>query len=75
MHQVNCDEMPGAAEQESNPAYSLFHCCDRSLPLEVSVLINRVLLNMEVDTSATKSIITKQTYCVLWPNDKALSLT
>ena len=70
-HQVSCDGTPDAAERANDSTYSLFHGSDRSPPLEISVLVNGVPLNMEVDTGATKSIISEQTYRRLWPDGRA----
>ena len=53
--------------QQSEPEYALFHFSDRSLePIVVSPLLKGVELLMEVDTGATRSIISQCTYQRLW---------
>ena len=39
-------------------------------PLKVTVIVNDANLEMEVDTGASASIISEQTYNQLWPQDR-----
>ena len=53
--------------QQSEPEYALFHFSDRSLePIVILPLLKGVELLMEVDTGATRSIISQCTYQRLW---------
>ena len=69
-HQVTADKLPVATHEpdaDSN-AYTMFHLpTPRSDPLAVKVSLNGVPVEMEVDTGATLSIISKATYHKLWP--------
>jgi len=52
--------------------YSLYYSTSNKLrPLEVSLRVNQVDMTMEVDTGATLSVISEQTYSHLWPKELA----
>ena len=52
--------------------YSLYYSTSNKLrPLEVSLHVNQVDMTMKVDTGATLSVISEQTYDHLWPKELA----
>ena len=54
---------------DTDPAYSLFNVTHTSIkPLLVTVELNESPVDMEVDTGASMSLISKITYDKLWPN-------
>ena len=54
---------------DTDPAYSLFNITHTSTkPLLVTVELNQAPVDMEVDTGASVSLISKDTYDKLWPN-------
>ena len=54
---------------DTDPAYSLFNVTHTSTkPLLVTVELNENSVDMEVDTVASVSLISKDTYDKLWPN-------
>ena len=57
---------------DTDPAYPLFNVTHTSAkPLVVTVELNQVPINMEVDTGASVSLISKDTYNKLWTNAAA----
>ena len=63
-------------EAEMDPVYSLFNVSDQSAkPIIIDVHLNQVPLKMELDTGASVSIISQDTYDKLWPKMQAPSLT
>ena len=76
-HQVTADKSTVAAHNpDADPnVYTMFHLpTPRSDPLAVKVSLNGVPVEMEVDTGATLSIISKATYHKLWPPPSTPSL-
>ena len=65
--------MDGEHHEGSNdPAYPLFNVTHTSAkPMLVTVKLNQIPTNMEVDTGASVSLISKDTYDKLWPNSAA----
>ena len=62
-------------EAETDPVYSLFNVSDRSAkPTIIDVHLSQVPLKMELDTGASVSIISQDTYDKLWPKMQAPSL-
>ena len=56
-------------EVDSDPAYPLFNVSHTSAkPLLVTVELNQTPINMEVNTGASVSLISKDTYDKLWPS-------
>ena len=56
-------------EGDSDPAYPLFNVSHTSAkPLLVTVELNQTLINVEVDTGASVSLISKDTHDKLWPS-------
>ena len=54
---------------DTDPAYPLFNVTNTSTkPLLVTVELNQAPVEMEVDTGASVSLISKDTYDKLWPN-------
>ena len=54
---------------DTDPAYPLFSITHISTkPLLVTVELNQAPVDMEVDTGASFSLISKDTYDKLWPN-------
>ena len=70
-HQLQADT-PTAST--TDPEYTLYHVSNNSSPLVVTVSVNNTTLPMEVDTRATKSIISERTYRQLWGKNLALPL-
>ena len=65
------DDFPEDAA-ETDPVYSLFTVSHRSAkPLRVDVELNQTPLSMEVDTGASVSVISRDTYKKLWPSAQA----
>ena len=70
MHQVTADKSTVASHDPDadSDVYIMFHLpTPHSDPLAVKVSLNGVRVEMEVDTRATLSIISKATYHELWP--------
>ena len=68
------EELPEDADSDADtdPVYSLFTVSHRSAkPLRVDVELNKTPLSMEVDTGASVSVISKDTYKKLWPSARA----
>ena len=68
------EECPEDADSDADtdPVYSLFTVSHRSAkPLRVDVELNKTPLSMEVDTGASVSVISKDTYKKLWPSARA----
>ena len=62
-------------EPPEDPVYTLFHLpATRPFPMVVTIQLNQTPLDMEVDTGATASLISEQTYKSLWPAEKAPAL-
>jgi len=70
--QLHSTEISG----DKNLEYSLFHTQGRnsSAPILVTLEVNGVNLTMELDTGATLSIISEETYHKLFSADKAPTL-
>ena len=65
-HQLHVDEEP------LGPEYAVHYAATpRTDPILVTVNLNSVDHAMEVDTGATLSVISNQTYNTLWPKNKA----
>ena len=59
-------------EGSTDPAYPLFNVTHTSSKsMLVTVKLNQISTNMEVDTGASVSLISKDTYDKLWPNSAA----
>ena len=57
------------SDADVDPVYSLFTVSHRTAkPIRVNVQLNQTFLNMEVDTGASVSVISKDTYSKLWPS-------
>ena len=68
------EEFPQDADSDDDvdPVYSLFTVSHRSAkPICVNLELNQTSLNMEVDTGASVSVISKDTYSKLWPSARA----
>ena len=67
-HQLQCEPTGTALEQDySDPEYDLFKLgCHDNKPIYVSPQVNGVELPMEVDTGATMSITSTNTYSKTW---------
>ncbi len=64
----------GEAEQEET-SYSMFNLSEtRSDPLYATVQVNGASLKMEIDTWASASIISEETYGKLWSNERTQAL-
>ncbi len=62
------------AEQEET-SYSMFNLSEtRSDPLYATIQVNGASLKMEIDTGASASIISEETYGKLWSNDQTPAL-
>ena len=60
------------SDADVDPVYSLFTVSHRTAkPIRVNVQLNQTFLNMEVDTGASVSVISKDTYSKLWPSAQA----
>lgn len=60
---------------DTDPAYPLFNVTHKSAkPLLVTVQLNQVPIDMEVDTGASVSLISRDTYDKLWPNSDTAPL-
>uniref|UniRef100_A0A8C2FFT4 Gypsy retrotransposon integrase-like protein 1 n=2 Tax=Cyprinus carpio TaxID=7962 RepID=A0A8C2FFT4_CYPCA len=65
----------GEAEQEETCSYSMFNLSEsRSDPLYATIQVNGASLKMEIDTGASASIISEETYGKLWINDQTPAL-
>ena len=68
-HRVECNYATGPEEY---PEYNLFNLGDSSVaPIQVLAVVNGIETLFEVDTGATKSIISQNTYELLWPSSQA----
>ena len=57
------------SDADVDPVYSLFTVSHRTAkPIRGNVQLNQPFLNMEVDTGASVSVISKDTYSKLWPS-------
>nr|XP_055046280.1 LOW QUALITY PROTEIN: uncharacterized protein K02A2.6-like [Misgurnus anguillicaudatus] len=63
-------------EQEESCTYSMFNLQDaRTEPLFATIQINGASLRMEIDTGASASLISEETYEKLWPTAQSPALS
>ena len=68
-HQLGAAPNSDSDDSDVVPYPLFYSATPRSKPIEVSVLLNNVETTMEIDTGATFSIISEDTYKTLWQSD------
>ena len=70
-----CRSKPPTQEDSEDYSYTMYNLTGMSVkPLKVTVSVDNVDLDMEVDTGASVSIISEETYSCLWPKEQQPSL-
>ena len=68
-------DSPRRRRAARRPSIHAFSCTlTRPFPMVVTIQLNQTPLDIEVDTGATASLISEQTYKSLWPTEKAPAL-